>query len=157
MLVCTRYLSLRGVFLPPPGCALCMCRAVTCPIPPSKNSTIFLWSLVALLLCLLFILPDSTATFPLTHPVSSYLISYHIISYRLISQPMLTEESIAHIKGIVAEHGSDAWWEMETADLLPPVRHYTALRQEAEVYITSYDRSCSGAWGDHGVGGVGMC
>ena len=38
------------------------------------------------------------------------------------AQPMLTEESIEHIRGIVAEHGSDAWWEMETADLLPPVR-----------------------------------
>lgn len=35
---------------------------------------------------------------------------------------MLTEESIEHIRGIVAEHGSDAWWEMEIADLLPPVR-----------------------------------
>lgn len=40
---------------------------------------------------------------------------------------MLTEESIEHIRGIVAEHGSDAWWEMKTADLLPPVRLYLRL------------------------------
>lgn len=35
---------------------------------------------------------------------------------------MLTTESIEHIRSVVAEHGADAWWEMETADLLPPVR-----------------------------------
>lgn len=40
---------------------------------------------------------------------------------------MLTEESIEHIRGIVAEHGSDAWWEMEVADLLPPVRLKTII------------------------------
>lgn len=36
---------------------------------------------------------------------------------------MLTVESIEHIKSVVAEHGADAWWEMETADLLPPVKN----------------------------------
>lgn len=39
----------------------------------------------------------------------------------LLSQPLLTTETIEHIRSIVAEHGADAWWEMETADLLPPV------------------------------------
>lgn len=37
-------------------------------------------------------------------------------------QPLLTAETIAHVKSVVAEHGADAWWEIETADLLPPVR-----------------------------------
>lgn len=64
---------------------------------------------------------------------------------------MLTEESIAHIKGIVAEHGSDAWWEMETADLLPPVRDGTVL-----LYVRCYDKSSSSAWSCHSVEGVGM-
>jgi isoleucyl-tRNA synthetase len=35
------------------------------------------------------------------------------------NEPLLTEETIAHVQAIVAEHGSDAWWELSVADLLP--------------------------------------
>ena len=34
-------------------------------------------------------------------------------------EPLLTEETIAHVKGIIAEHGSDAWWTMPVEELLP--------------------------------------
>lgn len=34
-------------------------------------------------------------------------------------EPLLTEETIEHVTQIVAQHGSDAWWQMEVADLLP--------------------------------------
>jgi hypothetical protein len=34
-------------------------------------------------------------------------------------EPLLTKETIEHVTQIVAQHGSDAWWEMEIADLLP--------------------------------------
>jgi isoleucyl-tRNA synthetase len=34
-------------------------------------------------------------------------------------EPLLTQETIAHVQAIVAEKGSDAWWELPIADLLP--------------------------------------
>jgi isoleucyl-tRNA synthetase len=35
-------------------------------------------------------------------------------------EPLMTPETIAHVQAIVAEKGSDAWWELSVADLLPP-------------------------------------
>ena len=35
------------------------------------------------------------------------------------NEPLLTEETINHVKGIVAEKGSDAWWELSVEELLP--------------------------------------
>ncbi|MEY2833996.1 MAG: hypothetical protein RLZZ574_3255, partial [Cyanobacteriota bacterium] len=35
------------------------------------------------------------------------------------NQPLLTEETINHVKGIIAEKGSDAWWELSVEELLP--------------------------------------
>ncbi len=35
------------------------------------------------------------------------------------NEPLLTQETIEHIQAIVAEHGSDAWWEMSVEELLP--------------------------------------
>lgn len=35
------------------------------------------------------------------------------------NEPLLTEETIAHVQAIVAEKGSDAWWEMSVEELLP--------------------------------------
>lgn len=34
-------------------------------------------------------------------------------------EPLLTEETISHVQAIVAEKGSDAWWEMSVEELLP--------------------------------------
>jgi isoleucyl-tRNA synthetase len=34
-------------------------------------------------------------------------------------EPLLTEETIAHVQAIFAERGSDAWWELPIAELLP--------------------------------------
>lgn len=34
-------------------------------------------------------------------------------------EPLLTEETIEHVTQIVAQHGSDAWWRLDVADLLP--------------------------------------
>ncbi|KAI3432876.1 hypothetical protein D9Q98_010459 [Chlorella vulgaris] len=42
-----------------------------------------------------------------------------VFYYQDSGEPLLTEETIAHVTQIVAERGSDAWWEMEVADLLP--------------------------------------
>ena len=39
------------------------------------------------------------------------------------NEPLLTAETISHIKAIVAEHGTDAWWEMSIEQLLPAQYH----------------------------------
>lgn len=35
------------------------------------------------------------------------------------NEPLLTEETINHVKAIIAERGSDAWWELCVEELLP--------------------------------------
>ncbi len=35
-------------------------------------------------------------------------------------EPLVTPETIAHVQKIIAEKGSDAWWELPVEDLLPP-------------------------------------
>ncbi len=34
-------------------------------------------------------------------------------------EPLLNAETIAHVQQIIAAHGSDAWWELSTEELLP--------------------------------------
>jgi isoleucyl-tRNA synthetase len=34
-------------------------------------------------------------------------------------EPLLNEETITHVQGIIAEKGSDAWWELAVEELLP--------------------------------------
>ncbi len=38
-------------------------------------------------------------------------------------EPLLTEETIAHVQAIVAQKGSDAWWELSVEELLPEKYH----------------------------------
>lgn len=33
---------------------------------------------------------------------------------------LLTQETVDHVRDLVAEHGADVWWEREAAELLPP-------------------------------------
>jgi isoleucyl-tRNA synthetase len=35
------------------------------------------------------------------------------------NEPLLTAETINHVKNIIAQKGSDAWWELSVAELLP--------------------------------------
>ncbi|KAM3224551.1 hypothetical protein ACQJBY_057749 [Aegilops geniculata] len=42
-------------------------------------------------------------------------VFYHVDT----QEPLITEETIEHIKVIVSEKGSDAWWYMKTEELLP--------------------------------------
>jgi isoleucyl-tRNA synthetase len=35
------------------------------------------------------------------------------------NEPLLNEETITHVQAIIAEKGSDAWWELSVEDLLP--------------------------------------
>jgi len=49
-------------------------------------------------------------------------------------KPLLTQETIAHVQAIVAEKGSDAWWELPVEELLPP-----AYQQNGRLYRKGMD------------------
>jgi isoleucyl-tRNA synthetase len=49
-------------------------------------------------------------------------------------EPLLTAETIAHVQQIVAEKGSDAWWELSVEELLPPT-----YRQNGQTYRKGTD------------------
>ena len=49
-------------------------------------------------------------------------------------EPLLSEETIAHVQAIIAEKGSDAWWEMSVEELLPE-----KYRQDADKYRKGTD------------------
>ncbi len=48
--------------------------------------------------------------------------------------PLLTAETIAHVQFLIRDRGSDVWWELSEAELLPP-----SLRSEAERYVKGTD------------------
>jgi isoleucyl-tRNA synthetase len=39
------------------------------------------------------------------------------------NEPLLTAETIAHVQAIIAQKGSDAWWELSVEELLPAQYH----------------------------------
>jgi isoleucyl-tRNA synthetase len=45
-----------------------------------------------------------------------------VFYHRETGEVLLEEASLTHIQALVAEHGSDVWWERSEADLLPPGR-----------------------------------
>ena len=49
-------------------------------------------------------------------------------------EPLLNEETLTHIQSIIAEHGSDAWWEMSVEDLLPET-----YRNDGKTYLKGTD------------------
>ena len=51
-------------------------------------------------------------------------------------EALMTEETIAHVTALVREKGSDAWFELDEADLLPP-------SLAADAAATEYAESCS--------------
>ncbi|KPQ37357.1 MAG: isoleucyl-tRNA synthetase IleS [Phormidesmis priestleyi Ana] len=50
------------------------------------------------------------------------------------SEALMTQETIAYVQAIVAEKGSDAWWEMSVADLLPE-----PYRNDGKTYVKGTD------------------
>ncbi len=50
------------------------------------------------------------------------------------NEPLLNAETIAHIQGIIAERGSDAWWELSVEELLPP-----SYRNDGKTYRKGMD------------------
>ncbi|XAR68415.1 Isoleucine--tRNA ligase [Bertholletia excelsa] len=53
-------------------------------------------------------------------------VFYHMES----KEPLLNEETIAHIKSIISQKGSDAWWYMTVKELLPSQYHDKASEYE---------------------------
>ncbi|BAY52440.1 isoleucyl-tRNA synthetase [Thermostichus vulcanus NIES-2134] len=49
-------------------------------------------------------------------------------------EPLLTAETIAHVQAIIRDRGSDAWWELSVAELLPE-----SLRDQADRYEKGTD------------------
>ncbi|MFN6558823.1 MAG: isoleucine--tRNA ligase [Nostoc sp. ChiSLP01] len=49
-------------------------------------------------------------------------------------EPLLNEETINHVQGIIAEKGSDAWWELSVEELLPE-----SYRQNGKSYRRGTD------------------
>lgn len=65
---------------------------------------------------------------------------YHVES----GDALLTEETVAHVKSLVAEHGTNCWWEMTEAELLPP-------RLQAEAAMWRKGADTLDVWFDSGV------
>jgi len=64
-------------------------------------------------------------------------------------EPVLTEESIAHVQGIIAEKGSDAWWELSVEELLPE-----SYRNNGKTYRKGTDTM--DVWFDSGSSWAGV-
>lgn len=52
----------------------------------------------------------------------------------MTGESLITAETVAHVRGVVAKHGSDAWWAMDVEALLPE-----ALRPVAGEYVKGND------------------
>jgi len=64
-------------------------------------------------------------------------------------EPLLTKESIDHIEKVFREKGSDSWWELENADLLPE-----SLKSEAAQWQKGFDTM--DVWFDSGTSWAGV-
>eukprot|EP00802_Teleaulax_amphioxeia_P002182 Tamp_02184.p1 GENE.Tamp_02184~~Tamp_02184.p1 ORF type:complete len:1015 (-),score=352.78 Tamp_02184:1516-4146(-) len=49
----------------------------------------------------------------------SWGVPIPVFYHKETGEALLTEDSINHVRDVVAEHGSDGWWELPIADLLP--------------------------------------
>jgi isoleucyl-tRNA synthetase len=61
------------------------------------------------------------------------------------NEPLLNEETIAHVQAIVAEKGSDAWWELSIEDLLPTKYHGRKYRKGTDTMDVWFDSGSSWA------------
>ncbi len=50
-----------------------------------------------------------------------------VFYYKDSGEPLINEETLGHVQQVIANKGTDAWWELETSELLPP-----SLKSEAD-------------------------
>ncbi len=60
-------------------------------------------------------------------------------------EPLLNAETIAHVQSIIAQKGSDAWWEMSIAELLPEKYHDRSYRKGTDTMDVWFDSGSSWA------------
>ncbi len=60
-------------------------------------------------------------------------------------EPLLNEETIAHVQAIIAEKGSDAWWELSIEELLPEKYHGKQYRKGTDTMDVWFDSGSSWA------------
>ena len=62
-------------------------------------------------------------------------------------EPLMTEQTIQHVRKIVAKHGSDAWWKLSIEELLPEEMAYLAptLRKGEDTMDVWFDSGTSWA------------
>ncbi|MBE9009982.1 isoleucine--tRNA ligase [Pseudanabaenaceae cyanobacterium LEGE 13415] len=60
-------------------------------------------------------------------------------------EPLLNEETISHVQAIVAEKGSDAWWELSIEELLPEKYHGKQYRKGTDTMDVWFDSGSSWA------------
>ena len=65
-------------------------------------------------------------------------------------EPLLNEETIKHVQAIVAEKGSDAWWELDNDELLPE-----PYRSDGNTYRKGTDTM--DVWFDSGSSWAAVC
>jgi len=63
-------------------------------------------------------------------------------------EPLVTAETLAHVQTLVRERGTDAWWRLEVADLLPPGY------ERPEDYVKGLDTM--DVWFDSGTSWAGV-
>jgi isoleucyl-tRNA synthetase len=61
------------------------------------------------------------------------------------NEPLLNEDTIAHVQAIVAEKGSDAWWELSVEELLPEKYHGRKYRKGTDTMDVWFDSGSSWA------------
>jgi isoleucyl-tRNA synthetase len=60
-------------------------------------------------------------------------------------EPLLNAETIAHVQAIIAEKGSDAWWELSVEELLPAQYHSGNYRKGTDTMDVWFDSGSSWA------------
>ena len=60
-------------------------------------------------------------------------------------EPLLTQETIDHVRQIIAEFGSDAWWERSVEELLPPQYRGRRYRKGTDTMDVWFDSGSSWA------------
>ena len=72
-------------------------------------------------------------------------VFYHVDT----NEPLMTPETLKHIEGLFRVKGSDAWWELDMQDLLPP-----SLKEQAHMYTKGTDTM--DVWFDSGTSWAGV-
>jgi isoleucyl-tRNA synthetase len=79
----------------------------------------------------------------------SWGVPIPVFYHKETNEPLMTPATLKHIEDLFRERGSDSWWELDTADLLP-----LDLRGEAGNYVKGTDTM--DVWFDSGTSWAGV-